>query len=305
MKIEYILIGVYVVISSALYYKKKSILGFQLFPMGLSTKLLNSFLDRMGKKYRLPLNRMADFLFIVLRYTPFIVLASLFAPLLLNIAYRNGIVALLPVIDTISFFTDLDFSAPEFWILAFISILLHEFFHGFLAGSNDVPILSVGSIGIPNYLFLGYVMLDYTLDSHEPEEKTEEQILDEIQQHYMKLDKKRATEKKNTKVDPFVDFDDEKRMKLERVISSGLMANFVLLVFGLILFLAFNSYWGHLLITININLIVLNLLPLSFTDGGKILKLFIRRRNHAFNAQAMNQIMDKISVIALMIFLIG
>lgn len=291
MNAEFIIIGVtYVIITLTLYIKGITFIGFKLFPFGISTTNLNSLLVKVGSNFRRIWLQLGD-----ISYTIFGNLSILIIPLLILLFGLNYFIKGKLYHFTIFLlenFLDYDFDSLIFWIIAFLTIFLHELFHGFQASANDIKINSVGAIALPNFLYAGYVSIDFDnsekdpvtnkIDSHLPTDVKEFEIEDynRIKLTKNKLESYRLSRliMMRLRVNPFIENDKEGYVKLRRIISFGLFANLIILSLASILYLIVDLNNNSLsiledVIGVNIFLIIFNLLPISFSDGGKLLKL--------------------------------
>lgn len=255
-----VLIGVYFVVTD------KWIWGFKIFPFGISIVNFNSVITIIGPRFRTPINFWMN-----ITREPFSWASVFFLPLLIAFFImvelsQNFRTHIRSFFEEFGSFASIDFDSFLFWVAVLLAFVVHEVLHGIVATANGIKIKTVGALFIPNFLYAAYVQIDYEGFTQRVEENTPPPESQEI-----------GLEQPTRFSDPFEVEDESKRRILREVIAAGLTGNFVLLLLGLSLQVAFGTFlFAQYLVGSNLLLMGLNLFPMLFFDGGKLLPLTLK-----------------------------
>lgn len=274
------IILIYIIIATTLWIKKIQVAGFTIFPFGISTKKLNDPIDRIANRFQpfwLTIGKISyrSFGFLVIVFPLYLLFLVIFA----IAGFSTVNVFLLFPLRFLFDRSELNFSSVQFWIIAFLSILIHELFHGILGRAINLEVQSVGAIALPTIAYLGYVSMDF----------------------HNYGGRKRVT-------DPFFTKRQEYRNDFGKVVSAGLFSNLILLIIGLFFLLLAEInvlylpiIWLKYLIGANTTLILLNILPVPIFDGNKILKL---KSQDYFSQMRAKKIVGQIDILSVIGFFV-
>jgi hypothetical protein len=271
----WIVYATYFLIGLIWFINRVRIKGFALNPLGFSMTNFNSLFAVLGKKYRRAWNAFGyvsyiiygNLMLIVFPLTLIIALAFLFR-LSIILQFITPIFAYLRGELSIISLTD-----PMLYIVLVLSIAIHEFFHGILAGAKNVKVHAVGVFFIPFVIIGAYVNIDYekfvqnkpVIDEQKEQTPSIDLIDDvvianqiiyiprqfkkkfiieadgsttekyeEIKPLYSKIPNRIAMQARK-KDSMFVIRDNDRRRDIAHIQSAGLFSNLVLAVFGALL----------------------------------------------------------------------
>lgn len=296
-----VIILAYILITFMMWRRDIYILGIKPFPFGFSTKFFNKFYSSISSSFSRILDNISDASYSLIGF-----LSLLVIPI--------GIIGIILYYVKIPFISDFSsvffgyigstfliaFEGWLFWLILFLSIIIHEMMHGITAAHEEIPIVGTGFLILPGILYGGYVNVDFNKfilskgEEEEEEEKleTDEDIKSTMSEYeleiYNKIDgiesqmqQREKARKQLEKLEKTITTDKDIRGQLGHVIASGLFVNTFLVILGLMFQYVFDqgndlpiiTEIAQLVISINVLLIVFNLMPIPFSDGRKLLKL--------------------------------
>ncbi len=304
----YFLWGIQIVIGIYFVIKDKWILGFKIFPFGVSTTNFNSSIAFLGHALQQPLTKWMNITREPISWASVLFLPTAILAIVLMIlvdAFRILLRSLFVLVQNVSL---IDFDSVGFWMAVLLAFFLHELLHGIVATANGIKVKTVGALVIPNILYAAYVQIDY--DEFIKKDQIDEQpqpvpLYEDPEKEYLR---KRLLEMEKTKPvsskenDPFDVEDENKRKILRNVLAAGITGNLFLLIFGIFSQLMLGSLqFAKYLVGSNLLLIGLNLFPMAFFDGGKLVPLTLKGRISDANLKTIRTLINYLTLILILL----
>ncbi len=304
---QYVFWGFQVIVGLYFAIKDKWIWGFKIFPFGISTKNLNGTITSLGQRLRDPIKMWMAITRAPISWASVFFLPSLlvFFTLTMLLQQLRSITSF--VLEQFGHYSIIDFDSLLFWLAVLISFIVHEIMHGIVAAAHEIKIKTVGILVIPNFLYAAYVQIEYEqftkTEKIEPPESIEQSHADIQTDYFQKtMEFEQLQSPRSAKHDPFDVEDDYKRRILQEVLAAGLTGNLLLFSIGLILQLIIGPIeFAKFLVGSNLLLIGLNLFPIVFFDGGKLLPLTLKGRISDTNLKVVRRIINYLTL--MLIFL--
>lgn len=306
-RILWLLYGVYFAAAFFIWRKRMRIFGIGFNPLGFTVTYFNSFFRVLGYHLRGFWNVFGAASYFVYGN----IMLLLFPALFIGISgYFLNIPLIVSAINTTFSFLALSIDFPistlYFFVIVVLSIAIHEFFHGILAGAKGIPVKSVGLVFIPQIIYGAFVYIDYTKYLH-PQQQSQvlkpdhmylpiypfmppqiKYLIDgdgEVVEQEIPYQAPRSSNPITSfsgierQESSFVIKDAKLRRDISHIQASGLFSNLVLAFVARYLLVYYSSllwvssYSDIIFQVYNINviLILFNLIPVVITDGGKIL----------------------------------